>query len=162
MLLIKKNKLLPKDISRLIHKYFKLELIYEKAQKNKKILSNDLKHLKRYNNYNKYIKEFKIRINGENFYTEYEIPINHWLINYEKSLSNNKIEIHFDECAKQMMHCCKCGEYRAVSTIDEMHFLSDKIFCNCNPYKTRFIDSKYFVPEIWFPRDYIRFQELYN
>ena len=150
LLLIQKTNL-PNEILQIIKKKFKLELIHEKAKKNKKNLAEDLKNVKRSDEYKINTNNYSIRIiNGNREVKKFNIPINHWLIHYEK----NK-KIHWAQCARQMVHCRKCGEYRAVSTIPEQYFLIDYIKCNCYPFPLSFFDSKYFIPEMWFSRRYL-------
>ena len=145
---IKKNKYMPNEIIYIILQKFKLELIYEKTEKNKKKLTKSLKHLVKINSRKIDIKKFKIIIDGQEYFTDYDNLINHWSIYYEieNSITKSKLII-YNECARQMIHCCKCGEYICVSTNDETWLLSDNIYCNCNPFRARFIDSKYYISE---------------
>jgi len=149
LLLIQKTKL-PNEILQLIKKKLKLELIHEKAKKNKKNLTKDLKNVKRLNQY-KTIEKISVRIiNGNREVKKFNLSINHWIIHYEK---NKKID--WGQCARQMVHCRKCGEYRDVSTIPEQYIFPDTIRCYCNPFPFSFFDSKYFIPEMWFSRRYL-------
>ena len=140
----------PREILEIIKDKFKLELIYEKAKMNKSILCNDLKNIKREDSYEK-SREIGVRlINGIRNVKEFDIPINHWIIRYEK----NK-KINWRQCARQMVHCCRCGEYKHVSRAYEQYLLIDFIRCICNPYRLSFFDSKYFIPEMWFSDRYL-------
>ena len=155
MLLQKKN--LPEEIFTLIKHKFKLELIHDKAEKNKQILANDLKHILRSNEYKYTIQNFYINSNDNRYTIEYHIPINHWIINYKK---NDRIK--WNECSRQMVHCIKCGEYRDVSDIEQQYMLNDFIKCSCNPFPISFFNSKYFIPEMWYSPEYLtRFQNQY-
>lgn len=154
--LIEKTKF-PKEILEIIKNKFRLELIYKRAKMNKKKLVKDLKNIKREDNYGK-SREIGVRvINGIRNVKEFDIPINHWIIHYEK---NGKI--NWNQCARQMIHCRQCGEYISVSRIYEQYWLIDSIRCNCNPYPSSFFDSKYFIPEMWFSRNYLyRWREVF-
>lgn len=150
LLLIQKTKL-PNEILQLIKKKFKLELIHEKAKTNKKILCTDLVNIKRLDNYETIEDNVSVRFSNSNREIKiFNLPINHWIIHYEK---NRKI--NWSECARQMVHCVKCGEYRHVSRTHEQYWLIDYIRCNCNPFHFSFFNSKYFIPEMWFSDRYL-------
>lgn len=156
--LLQKTKL-PNEILELIKKIFKLELIHEKAKNNKKNLTLDLKNIKRSDCYKTTINNYSFRMlnNGIRELKKFNIPINHWLIHYEKDE-----KIHWNQCARQMIHCRKCGEYINVSTTPEEYWLIDNIKCNCNPFPLTFFDSKYFIPEMWFSTRYLNDLRISN
>lgn len=150
LLLIQKTKL-PNEILQLIKKNFKLELIHEKAKTKKRVLCIDLKNIKRLDSFETIEDNVSVRLsNGNREIKLFNLPINHWLIHYEKDK-----KIDWKQCARQMVHCRKCGEYRSVSTTPEQYLLTDFIRCNCNPFTLSFFDSKYFIPEMWFSRHYL-------
>lgn len=148
--LIEKTKF-PKEILEMIKDKFKLELIHEKAKTNKKILCTDLVNIKRLDSYETIEDNVSVRLsNGNREIKIFNLPINHWIIHYEK---NRKI--NWNQCARQMVHCVKCGEYRHVSRTQEQYMLIDSIRCNCNPFHFSFFNSKYFIPEMWFSDRYL-------